>query len=180
MARKRIALGSDVESRIAEGIRRGETAEHIAAAIGGSVSPSTVSRRMREQRGSVKARRHNAKPASKPAARAVTTATARPAPPASHEALPASPDDIPEGATLPELQSLLERCKAALALAEREQNLPLVGQMIRVAAQISETIRKATPPKQADPNDSPDILALRVEASRKWHEMIDLVADETA
>jgi hypothetical protein len=92
--------------------------------------------------------------------------------------LPTSPEEIPDAASLPELLGLLERCKKALALAENDQNLPLIGQMIRVAAQLSETIRKATPPEPADPNDAPDMIALRVEAARKWHEMIDLVAGD--
>lgn len=138
----------------------------IAAAIGGAVSPATVSRRMREVRGSVKTPRGR------------SSAASTGAPPTTDAApLPASPAEVPEGATLPELQSLLTRCKVALTNAEASENLPLVGQMIRVAAQISETIRKATPVKQVDPNDGPDMVALRVEAARKWHEMVDLVAD---
>lgn len=128
-------------------------------AVGGVVSARTIGRRMREVRGPVKART-----GSKPE-------------PLDAAPLPAAPDEIPEGASLPELLGLLERCKTALAQAEADKNLPLVGQMIRVAAQLSETIRKATPPKQVDPNDAPDMVALRVEAARKWHEMIDLVAD---
>jgi hypothetical protein len=96
---------------------------------------------------------------------------------AAQAPLPASPEDIPEGASIPELMSLLERCKSALKQAEDAANLPLVGQMIRVAASLSETIRKATPPKQADPNDALDMVALAAEVRRRWHEMVDLVAD---
>jgi len=176
MARKRAELGAESETRIAVGIHRGETAEQIAAALGGSVSSRTIGRRMREIRGPVQSPRPGAK---SPAAEVVYSP-----PPRDRESrpdvagnLPASPDEIPEGASLPELLSLLERCKSALASAEADKNLPLVGQMIRVAASLSETIRKATPPKQVDPNDAPDMVALRVEAARKWHEMIDLVAD---
>lgn len=160
--RKRTELGSDVEARIALGVKRGETAGEIAKAIGSAVSARTIARRVREIRGPVQSPRPRTSSGSSAEA---------PAP------LPTSPDDIPDEASLPELYALLERCKTALARAETEANLPLVGQMIRVAAQLSETIRKATPPKQADPNDAPDMVALRVEASRKWHEMIDLVAD---
>lgn len=160
--RKRTELGPDVEARIASGIQRGETAEQIARAIGTSISSRTIGRRMREIRGPVQSPRPGAAPVPPPSA---------PAP------LPTSPEDIPEGASLPELMSLLERCKTALGQAEFEKNLPLVGQMIRVAASLSETIRKATPPKQADPNDAPDMVALRVEAAKRWHQMVDLVAD---
>lgn len=162
--RRRIALAPDVESRIAIGVQRGEPAQQIAAAIGGGVSPATIGRRMREIRGPVQSPRPKAK----------STIAASDVP------LPVSPDEIPEGASLPELTKLLERCKAALSSAEKAQNLPLVGQMIRVAASLSETIRKATPPKRVDPNDAPDMVALRIEAARKWHEMIDLVAEGDA
>jgi hypothetical protein len=161
--RKRTELGSDVEARIALGVRRGETAAQITRAIGGAVSSRTIGRRVREIRGPVQAHR--------PSVRSAPTEAA----PAS---LPSAPDDIPDEASLPDLYALLERCKTALAQAEADRNLPLVGQMIRVASSLSETIRKATPPKQPDPNDAPDMVALRVEAARKWHEMIDLVADE--
>lgn len=160
--RKRIALGSDVEARIALGVKRGETHAQVTKAIGASISSRTIARRMREIRGPVQAHRSGSRPSA----------------PSAHAApLPTSPDEIPEGASLPELTGLLDRCKAALTQAELDENLPLVGQMIRVAAQISETIRKATPPKQADPNDAPDMVALRTEAARRWHEMVDLVAD---
>jgi hypothetical protein len=162
--RKRVELGSDVEARIALGVKRGETHGQVAKAIGASISARTIARRMREIRGPVQAPRHGAKPAAATETRAATP-------------LPTSPDEIPEGASLPELTGLLDRCKSALTQAETDENLPLVGQMIRVAAQLSETIRKATPPKQADPNDAPDMVALRTEAARRWHEMVDLVAD---
>lgn len=164
MSRKRIELGKDAEARIALGITRGESVAQVAKAT--AIPPRTVARRMREIRGPMKAPRAGAK------------TTPQSAPTSSHAPpLPTSPDDIPEGASLPELKGLLDRCKSALTQAETDENLPLVGQMIRVAAQLSETIRKATPPKQADPNDAPDMVALRTEAARRWHEMIDLVAD---
>lgn len=165
--RKRTELGPDVEARIALGIKRGETAAQVSKAIGGSISMRTIGRRMREIRGPVQSPRPGAQLASAP-------------PDTPVDALPTSPDEIPEGASLPELQNLLARCKVALAQAEKDKNIPFVGNMLRVAAQLSETIRKATPPKQSDPNDAPDMVALRVEAARKWHEMIDLVADGDA
>lgn len=163
--RPRTHLGPDVERRIVEGIKRGETGKQIAVAIGSVVSASTVERRVREIRGPVQT------PRTKRAKAPTRKSTAQPV------SVPTSPDDIPEGASLPELVGLLERCKAALKQAETDKNLPLIGQMIRVAAQLSETIRKATPPKQADPNDAPDMVALRAKAAEKWHQMVDLVAD---
>ncbi len=171
MARRETKLGAAAEARIAEGVQRGERAEDVAAALGGVVSLSTVGRRMRKLRGPLKAPRYNAKSATT-RRRNKSATTTKVEPP-----LPTTPEEIPEGASLPELTRLYARCETALAQAEKAENLPLVGQMIRVAAQLSETIRKATPPKQADPNDAPDMIALRAEAARMWHEMIDLVAD---
>ena len=97
--------------------------------------------------------------------------------PESRPELPRTPDDIPEGATLPELQELMTRCKAALSSAEAEDNLPLVGQMIRVAASLAETIRKATPPERPDPNDNPDFQKLGAQVAERLHKMIDAVTE---
>lgn len=162
--RKRTNLGADAEARIALGAKRGETAEQVSVALGGATSRATVSRRLRELRGPTKATRTS---------KVGKSASKKTAPPS----VPSSPDDIPDDADLPTLYALLDVTKKALTKAEQDENFVALGQMIRVGAALAETIRKATPPKQADPNDAPDMVALRLSATKKWHEMIDLVAD---
>jgi hypothetical protein len=162
MARTRTELTPDQDARIAEGVRRGETAERVAAALGGVVSGRTIGRRMKELRGPIVSRASSSSPSE-----------ARPVDP-----VPTSPEDIPDGATLPELADLLRRAKVLLAAAEDDENLPLAGQMIRVCGQLAETIRKATPPTQADPNDSPDMVKLGAEVEARFFKMIELVAEE--
>lgn len=162
MARKRTELTPDQDARIVSGVKRGDTAEQVAAALGGVVSSRTIGRRMRELRGPIASR----------ASSAPTPDVGRPPP------VPTSPDEIPDGASLPELADLLRRAKALLADAEDEKNLPLAGQMIRVCSQLAETIRKATPPEQADPNDSPDMVKLGADVEKRFLKMIDLVAEE--
>lgn len=164
MARKRTELGHDVEARIAAGIRRGETAEQVAAALGGVVSGRTIGRRMRELRGPVTAGRSVA---------ATTSASAASAPPASP--LPPSPEEIPEGATLTQLDGWISQAEAAIDKAELDENLPLLGQMLRVAASLAETRRKATPPAKADPNDSPDMVKLAAEVAKRLHLFVEIL-----
>ena len=160
MARKRIEIGASAEGQIRALMTRGGTVESITASLHASgltgVSKATVARRMAEMRSGG---------ATRPP----------PPPPESEPELPTSPEDIPSGASVPELANLLDRCKAALAQAEADQNLPLVGQMIRVAASLAETMRKATPPERQDPNEHPDMVKLGEEWEARMHKMIDLV-----
>jgi hypothetical protein len=134
--------------------------------MGCDMSRATLARRMREKRGAVgppQVQGPRAKP--KPADLAV-----------SGDPLPEDPDEIPEAATVPELTQLLARCNEALRKAEVAGNLPLVGQMIRVAASLAETIRKATPPERADPNEHPDMVDMGKRVAERLHKMVDLVA----
>lgn len=168
MARKRTELGPDVEDRIAALTTRGGTAESIAAdpiVSAAGVSARTIGRRMRELRGSVSSRAAVPETAPSPV-------SPPPPPPAS---VPTSPEDIPDNASLPELNDLLDRAKALLEEAETTKNLPLAGQMIRVCSQLAETIRKATPPEPPDPNASPDMMAKGRETRERLHKAVDLV-----
>ena len=168
MAGTRMELGEAGNARLEALTRAGGTAESISATLraeGWPVSRATVQRRMAEIRGPVRPSRAAAKALHVPASPGA-------------ERLPETPEDVPEGASLPELAALLARCKAALSAAEEAGNLPLVGQMIRVAAAISETMRKATPPERPDPNDAPDMVAMGAEVAKRLHKMVDLVADE--
>lgn len=173
MATTRMQLGEAGDARLRALTRAGGTAVSVSATLraeGWPVSRATVQRRMQELRGKVRPGRPNAKPQRPVAPVAAPEATP----------LPSEPEDVPDGASLPELAALLERCKAALTAAEDEGNLPLVGQMIRVAAAITETMRKATPPARPDPNDSPDMVALGKAVAERVHEMIAMVVAQGA
>jgi hypothetical protein len=168
MGRKRIDLGHEVEGQIRALMARGGTVESITAALvaGGvkGASSATIGRRMRELRGEVNAGRAERLANSRP------PLASTPPPP-----IPSAPEEIPEGASLSELASLRTRCKEALDMAEAESDLKLVGQLIRVQASLEDLIRKATPAKAADPNDSPDMAKLGAEVAERLHKMVDLV-----
>lgn len=166
MARNRTELGPNVEARILSGVKRGETAAQVSAALGGVVSRATVGRRMREVRGPVAAPR--------------VSVASKPAPSAAQVAVDEVPEEVPEDTPLGQIDAWLALVDEAIdkvGPGSADENLPLFGQLIARASALSETRRKATPPERADPNDSPDMVALRAEAARKWHEMIDLVAE---
>ncbi len=168
MARKRIDLGHEVEGQIRALMARGGTVESItkALAAGGvkGASSATIGRRMRDLRAEVNAGRSKRLANAKPAA-----------PPTPVAPIPKAPEEIPEGASLAELASLRARCKEALDSAEGEQDLKLVGQLIRVQASLEDLIRKATPAKAADPNDHPDMAKLGADVAERLHKMVDLV-----
>lgn len=168
MARKRLELTESQTARLADGVRRGETAEQVATALGGGLGPRTVARRMRELRGPVAQSRGSSRRAEAPASTPVLASGASPMPAVDAAAL-----EPPPGATREELHRLLGRAKAAIEEAERVGNLPLVGQMIRVTAMLSETIRKSTPAPTPNPEDDLDMIAAR-ERGRK--ELLRLVA----
>lgn len=162
MARKRTELGPAVETRIVALMRTGKTAEIIAAQLsadGVSVSRATVGRRMKELSGRVVEERAKVHV---------------PAPPPPD--LPASPEEIPEGASLTQLDGWIRQAESAINTAESEGDLALMGTLLRVAASLAETRRKATPPERQDPNDSPDMIAMAKQVGERLHKMVDLVA----
>lgn len=166
MARKRTALTPEQDARIEAGIRRGETADQVAAALGGVLSSRTIGRRMREIRGPVTSRATQRGPEGAPP-------TSRPT---STTSLPSAPEDIPDDASLTQLDGWIEMAEEAIELARNGGNLPLLGQLLRVVTALAETRRKATPPAKPDPNDSPDMIKLGAEVAARLHEMIDIVA----
>ncbi len=170
MARPRAQLTADQEARIVDGMRRGETATRIAATIGGSVSASTVGRRMKEIRGPLAAPR-------------VTTKQLASATTSAQKAVEDVPEDVPENTPLDQLAAWIDQVTEAIdkvAPGAVDENLPLFGQLIARAATLSETRRKATPPAKPDPNDNPDMRRLAADVLKRLHTMIDLVAVEAA
>lgn len=168
MARKRTDWGERADQRLTELLRRGGTAESIAAALaadGIAVSSRTIGRRMKEIRGPVAAPRVTS-------AGRVESAVAR-------VAVDAIPEDVPENTPLGQLDAWIEQVGEAIdkvAPGSIDENLPLFGQLIARAAALSETRRKATPPSRPDPNESPDMRKLAKEVAERLHKMVDLVA----
>lgn len=158
MAGKPKELGPGVESRIVALLRQGGTADSITATLhaeGVRASRATIARRMHDLSGRVVEERAKVHVAPE---------------------LPTSPDEIPAGATLAQLDGWIRQAEAAITTAESEGDLALMGQMLRVASSLAETRRKATPPARPDPNDSPDMVRLAAQAAERLHKMIDLVA----
>lgn len=166
--RKRTDLGTDGDAIVRAGIARGQSAEQIAGALeasGISVSPRTIARRVREMRGAVRVS-------------SLTPPVSRPTTPSADvdAPLPEDEDAIPDGASVTQLDHWIRQAQTAVDTAEAEGNLPLMGQMLRVAASLAETRRKATPPTPPDPNEHPDMVALGSQVAARLHKMVDLVA----
>lgn len=163
MARKKTELGPKVQARIAELTRQGSTVEIVTAEVqrmGCDVSASTITRRMRELRGAIKTQRSSAF-----------------VPPPEDdvpldEIVAALPAEIPDGASTTELNALLARCKRGIEKAETAGNLPLMSNLIRTAAQLTERIAKATPPPPPNPDDNPDMVKLGKQVAERLLKMI--------
>ncbi len=166
MARKRIDFGSDVDAQIRALTAKGGTAMSISAALTQAgvrgASSATIGRRMRELRGTI----------GPPQARA-SKRSATPAPDSDPAPLPSKPEEIPEDATPTQLDRWIAQAESAVNEAESAGNLPLMGQMLRVASQLAETRRKATPPDPPDPNANPDMVAAAKRARTALHKLID-------
>jgi hypothetical protein len=166
MARKRIDFGADVDGQIRALTAKGGTAKSIAATLSAAgvkgSSSATIGRRMRELRGTIGA--------PSPRSKAPTPA---PPPDSAAAPLPSKPEEIPADATPTQLDRWITQADDAVNAAEAAENLPLMGQMLRVAASLAETRRKATPPEPPDPNANPDMIAAAKRARAALHKLID-------
>lgn len=153
MPRPPISLGHDVDAEIAARTARGESAETVAAALGGKVSVRTIRRRQVALRG-------------KPAA----------APPAAPEAPETDevPKDVPEGTPLETIEAWIKRVEKALDKAEKDGNLTAISSLVMRLTSLAEARRKATPLPKADPNEAPDT---RQVADRAWKRLEALLND---
>ncbi len=158
MGRQRIKLNEgEIEARAA----RGESAETIAQALGGTVTDRTIRRRMRELRGLQKKSVRSARSS-------VSTASEESSPPD----LDATAANL-EGA----LDRILAQAERAFALAEERKNLTAIGQMGRLVVMIQEAKRKSAPLPKPDPNESPDMVQLASEVAARFHKLVDQVTD---
>ena len=169
MARKRKDF-SEAELRAL--MARGGTAASITAklvAAGVDASKATVGRRMRELRGTTKPRALRTVKKKAPARRGRPP----PLPPTEDPPLPPSPDAIPEGVSITQLDRWIGQAEAGINKAEKEGNLPIMGQMLRVAAALAETRRKASPPERPDPNENPDMVSAAARCRDALHKLVE-------
>jgi hypothetical protein len=163
MPRKRNELGPNVEGQIAEFMKVGRTAQHIFETLSAQgvrgISVATITRRMREIRAGLRSSR------------------AAPSAPESSEDLdlPESPESIGADTPLEILDQWIAHVARLGRKAAAADDLDGIGKMGRLSAALLEARRKATPPPVADPNDSPDMVALGALVAEKFHSMISRV-----
>lgn len=161
MARKRKELGPDTNAKICELLARGGTAGSIARALkasGVAVSEATVGRRILELRGG--------------GGRSSPVAGDAPVAPA----LPASPEEIPEGADPETLDYWINLAREMGEQAHEAKNLDGFGKMGRLAASLLDAKRKSAPLPKPNPNDNPDLVKATERARARLHKLIDQVA----
>lgn len=167
MGRSKTSIPGELEELIRVMTHRGETALSISNALaskGVKLSVSSINQRMIKIRGKVK--NSGRYPVRMPAKGGLPRAKPK---------APRVPEEIPSDASPRELRALYKVCTEEMANARAAQNLPLVGQLIRVAASLQEHMRKASPPPPPDPNEQPDFIKLARETVAKLHKMVDEV-----
>jgi hypothetical protein len=174
MPRVRTALGAKTEKKIAALMARGGTEKSIekelrAAGITG-VSASTIGRRMRELRGAVAPKRVRA--SSKPTA-VYADPDAAPESSDGDNPLPKTPESIPEGTDVSQIDRWLKRAEFVGKTAAIKGDIAAIGQMGRLTSALLEARRKATPPEKPDPKDDPDMGAAAARARALLHKYID-------
>lgn len=140
MARKRIDVGHAVEAEIALRTGRGESAETIFEAIGRAISVPTIRRRQHELRGNG---------SRGPAAAA----------PSEAEGVEV-PDEVPEGASIAEVDKYIAIVNRAIAKAELNGNLTSVASLAQKASVLLALRHRVAPIAKPDPNENPDMRAL--------------------
>jgi hypothetical protein len=170
MARKPNPLSQDHEQRLITLMKAGRTAAQIADALAAEgvkgLSRATVGRRMRELRGPTRL--------TPPAASKAPRAEPVEAP------LPSSPDAIPEGTDLEQIERWLETAERNARAAEADGNLAGLGAMGRLAKGLLEAKVKARPTPPPDPNQNPDMQKLGADVSVRFLKLIDEAAGTRA
>lgn len=178
MPRKPMDLGPRTEKKIASLMKRGGTAESIekalrAAGIKG-VSRATIGRRMRELRGSVAAPRVSADAARRAHYASPEQSAEPPAPDSqSEEDMPTTPEAIPEGAHIAQIDRWLKRAEVMGQKAAELGDVAAIGQMGRLSKSLLEARQKAEPLDKNDPKEQPDWLAAAARARVLLHRYID-------
>jgi hypothetical protein len=173
MARKRIEMTPSVVDEIKTLMAAGGTVESVTATLrAGSfpgASSATVGRRMAEMRAEAfegRVARRNAAAVAPPAA-----------PVADEPAIPARPEDIPEGTGLERYDLWIERVERMVVEARLDEDPKTELSAMRQGAFLLDMRRKAAPPKVEDPNQHPDMVALGAEVEVRFLKMVDLVLE---
>jgi hypothetical protein len=82
---------------------------------------------------------------------------------------------IPEDAPLAAYDWWVEESRQAYMKAKASGNTAAAATWARVSSQVLEARRKATPDKEADPNESPDYIRLAEQVEAKLLELVDKV-----
>lgn len=144
MARKRNELGASTEARIVALMKAGGTAESIAAQLGAegvTASRATIGRRMQELRGQVNAGR---------AERAAVI---------GGEVTMPSPESIPDGTPVEEVDGYITRLNTQAMVAEADGDIDSFTKCLRMIKDYMTVKIRLTPPRKPDRNDEPDTIA---------------------
>ena len=132
MPRPRISTGADITAEIKARTERGESAETIAAALGGKFSGRTIERRQNELRAGT---------------------TAKPIQPT--EALDV-PENIPEHTPVTQIDGWIKTVEAAIGRAEADGNLAALSSLVMRLASLAEARRKAHASAEGRPKREPE------------------------
>lgn len=177
MPRDKKPLSARDEKRLQALMAAGGTAQTISKALRakGAKGPSaaTVGRRMRELRGDVAPRRVARSSASDRADYAMSDASI-----VGDTPLPASPEEIPEGTALAQIERWLARAEAMGKVAVSKGDLAAMGQMGRLTSALLEAKRKATPLEKEDPTEGPDMVKLAQQVEVRLLKYVDDILGE--
>ena len=181
MARPRKELGDAADAMIRILLAKGGTVESITAALRAgpapAASPATVGRRMAEVRQSVNEGRSERREAVAGGSRPALVRL-EPAATDSEPALPQTPEEIPEGASLADYDRWIVRAERMADDAEVDGDLKAIANAGRLVGFFMAEKRKATPKPVADPNEHPDYVALGAQVEERFLKMIDSVLEE--
>lgn len=173
MARKRNNFTQSTQARILALMGAGGTADSIAKQLTAEgvegASRATVGRRMRELEGLERKSAPRRPPASSPRAPADASLGA------GEIALPETPEDIPAGTALEMYDLWLKRAEEMYEDAQGRKDFDGVVKAGRLSQMYLEGKRKATPIKEDDPNDHPDMIAMGARVATELHKLIDKV-----
>lgn len=163
MSRNRTPLTGAQEKKLRDMMAMGASVEKTTAALratGAKVSPATVNRRMREEKGKA------------PKKRAPRASARPPAPTTEPEEIevPETEADIPQGASPDVYKRLL---KAAETKASAADGIDDWSKCARIIVAIQDAQRKAAPPPKADPSENPDWVAAAKSARAKLFQLIE-------
>lgn len=83
------------------------------------------------------------------------------------------PENIPEDATLEQVDHLLTAINKGMQRAEKDGNLSALASLATKATALALARRKLAPPPKVDLNESPDFVALGEQVEKRLFKLID-------